>query len=138
MYLNAKEKKEFNHVPDYKQQSHTNNSLYDYDLSKRMKSSGFHINETKSGYHFELSINGYIKDDFAVYINENKLVITTKSDEKTLNQTSNNNEAKHSYCYASAFFKKIIQLPKDILKDDICIDYQNHILSFDLLKTEPN
>ena len=103
-----------------------------------MQSSGFHINETKSGYHFELRINGYIKDDFAVYINENKLVITTKSDEKNLNLTSNNNESKHSYFYASAFFKKIIQLPKDILKDDICIDYENHILSFDLLKTEVN
>ena len=138
MYLNTKEKKEFNRVADYKQQSHSNNSLYDYDLCKRIKSSGFHINETKNGYHFELRINGYVKDDFAVYFNENKLIITTKSDEKKLNETPNNTLQKHSYCYASDFFKKTIQLPKDILKDDICIDYQNHILSFDLLKSESN
>ena len=106
-------------------------------LNNTSDSSELSLTETKEGYHLEMEISGYIKDDFNLYFNNNDLVLTTAKSEETISSTkTNGNITKHSYCYASAFFKKIIHLPFEVSKNDIIIDYKNHILSIDLLKSK--
>jgi HSP20 family molecular chaperone IbpA len=106
------------------------------NFKKSANLSGVQMTEKQDGYHFELKIVGYIKDDFNCYINNNDLVLTTaKRSESSSNSLIDNKGSKHSYCYASAFFKKTFHLPHDIAKDEIFVDYNNHILSIDLLKS---
>ena len=94
------------------------------------------IKETDSSFHYELKIPGYIKEDFNFYINSNDhLVVTTEKRNKretVKNVDSRNN--KHSYCYASAYFKRRLQLPKNVVRNEISVDYKDEILSFDLFK----
>lgn len=110
---------------------------YDQDFSERTNASGVEITETDSSYHFELKIPGYVKSDFNFYISQNDLVVTT---EKRLvpetNEIEANKVSKHSYCYASAYFKRRFHLPDNIARDKIFVDYKNEILSFELLKSK--
>ena len=92
--------------------------------------------ETEFSYHYEFEIPGYIKEDFYFYINSSDdLVVTTeKSKTKAVTQTSAGKITKHSYCYASAYFKRKFQLPRNVVRDEISVDYKDEILSFDLFK----
>lgn len=98
------------------------------------------LTETEKEYHLELEISGYIKDDFNFFITvDNELVLTTaRSNETSLTENKSNNVIKHSYCYPSAFLRKTFRLPKNIVKNEIFVDYKNHILSIDLLKLNPS
>tara|TARA_R110002049_G_scaffold248695_8_gene423181 strand:+ start:206 stop:619 length:414 start_codon:yes stop_codon:yes gene_type:complete len=108
----------------------------DRSLDGRTDLSDIKITETESRYRFELKLPGYIKDDFNFYFSEHGLVVTTeKSKNNEVQEKDGVKNTKHSYCYPSAYFKKNIQIPKDIVKEKILIDYKDEILSFDLLKS---
>lgn len=135
MYSNINRKKQYPSDPKGHGR-YSNIENYGSDFKKSANLSGVQMTETQDGYHFELKIVGYIKDDFNFYINNNDLVLTTaKRSEPSSNSLMDNKGSKHSYCYASAFFKKTFHLPNDIVKDEIFVDYNNHILSIDLLKS---
>ena len=79
---------------------------------------------------------GYVKEDFNFYLTpSNDLVLTTdRSTPCEPPQEKNTNIIKHSYCYASALLRKTFRLPKNIVKNEIFVDYKNHILRIDLIK----
>ncbi|WP_338358073.1 Hsp20/alpha crystallin family protein [Yeosuana marina] len=113
-----------------------NTSHYYQDFSERTNASRVEITETDSSYHFELKMPGYVKSDFNFYIIKNDLIVTTeKSEVSETNEIDDNKISKHSYCYASAYFKRRFHLPDNIARDKIFMDYKNEILSFDLLKS---
>lgn len=86
--------------------------------------------ETELGYHYELRIPGYIKEDFRFYISRNQLVITTEK-EKIPDAADSE---KHSYCYPSALFKTTVALPKMPIKKKITVEYRDETLYFSLYK----
>lgn len=88
--------------------------------------------ETDSGFQYELKIPGYMKDDFNFYISGNHLVLTTDKSKCMLPDEVNS--VKHSYCYPSAYFKKIIPLPNKPIEKRITVDYENETLYFSLHK----
>tara|TARA_R110000868_G_scaffold88797_2_gene247452 strand:+ start:689 stop:1078 length:390 start_codon:yes stop_codon:yes gene_type:complete len=108
----------------------------DFGSSLNRNTSDLRIKETDYSFHFELKLPGYIKEDFNFYINSNDhLVVTTEKRHKkeaSINIDSRSN--KHSYCYASAYFKRRFQLPKNVVRNEISVDYKDEILSFDLFK----
>ncbi|MBP0902414.1 Hsp20/alpha crystallin family protein [Mariniflexile gromovii] len=110
--------------------------IYNSNLRKDTHLSDVRLTESKEGYHLELEIRGYIKDDFNFYFNnDNDLVLTTgKIKENNQLKSSDSSSTKHNYCYASAFFKKVFRLPFDVVKNKIAFDYKDHILSIDLFK----
>ncbi|CAH8285924.1 HSP20 family molecular chaperone IbpA [Mariniflexile fucanivorans] len=110
--------------------------MYNSNFRKDTNPSDIRLTESKEGYHLEFEISGYVKDDFNFYLTPNNdLVVTTAKSKKTdSTEKVGNNVFKHTYCYASALFKKTFRLPSDIVKNEIFVDYKNHILSIDLLK----
>ena len=111
------------------------NEFYKKDLNESNSSSQIKMQETKTGYHIEIHINGYVKDDFNFYITSDGLVVTTeRNKEINPNQKGDENILRHSYCYASAYFKKVISLPHDITIEDFFFDYKDGVLSIDLFK----
>ncbi len=108
----------------------------DFESSLNRNTSDLRIKETEYSFHVELKLPGYIKEDFNFYINSNDhLVVTTEKrykKEAFINIDSGSN--KHAYCYASAYFKRRFQLPKNVVKNEITVDYKDEILSFDLFK----
>jgi len=132
MYPNINKNHHFNHASD------TNlYEIYNSNFSRETNSSDVQLTESKNGYHLELEIAGYVKDDFNFYIDNNDLVLTTaKRKETNSTEKVDSNTTKHTYCYASALFKKTFHLPSDIVKNEIVVDYNNHILSIDLFKSK--
>ena len=100
--------------------------------------SDLRIKETDSSFHFELRLPGYIKEDFNFYINNNDcLVVTTeKRNKREASENVDSRSNKHSYCYASAYFKRRFQLPKNVVRNKISVNYKDEILSFDLFKPD--
>ena len=132
MYPHSNSTKHFNSVSEFDKHE---NSIF----SRETNTSGVHITESKEGYHLELKLPGYVKDDFNFFITANNdLVLTTERSKATDATRKVGNIIKHSYCYASAFFRKTFHLPNDVVKNEIFIDYKNHILSIDLLKLNAN
>lgn len=109
-------------------------------LRREPSSADIRLTESEDRYHLELEIVGYIKEDFNFYITPNNdLVLTTaKSMKTTSSEKAESNIIKHSYCYASAFLKRTFRLPKNIVRNQIFVDYKNHILSIELLKLNPS
>lgn len=92
--------------------------------------------ETDFGFHYELKISGYVKDDFNFYLNNNNLIVTTDKSKNSNRDVQLNKSEKHFYCYPSAYFKKTIPLPKGFISNEITVNYSNGILAFDLFKTK--
>ncbi|WP_372754980.1 Hsp20/alpha crystallin family protein [Mariniflexile sp.] len=115
------------------------NKSRNYNYRNDSNSSDVRLTETEDGYHLELDIVGYVKDDFNYYVTKNNaLVLTTdRSSVPDANKKTEGSTTKHKYCYASAFFKKIFRLPYNVSKNNIIVDYKNHILSIDLFKLKP-
>jgi HSP20 family molecular chaperone IbpA len=111
--------------PNYKERSRQTiaNSKKEKDEIK--------FKETELGYHYELKIPGYIKEDFRFYISKNQLVITT---EKEKNVEAVVDKEKHSYCYPSVLFKMTVPLPKKPIEKKITVEYRNEVLYFSLYK----
>jgi HSP20 family molecular chaperone IbpA len=113
------------------------NDLDEIDVYKILNTTDFELRETNSSFHFELKLPGYIKEDFSFYISNGDLVVTTrKSKIKEAYNMASDKNTRHSYCYPSAYFKRRFQLPKNIVRDTILVDYKDGILSFDLLKVD--
>ncbi|GAA4291359.1 Hsp20/alpha crystallin family protein [Aestuariibaculum suncheonense] len=102
-------------------------------LSKTSNLTQANIKETEHHYHYELKIPGYIKDDFNFYIAGDNLVVTTerRRPDKT---PEKNTPSRHSYCYPSALFKRKFELPDNIIRTKITVEYCDEVLSFKLFK----
>jgi len=125
-----------NRSSNYRRGDYMKRYISNHDSNHESIKSDVKIFETKASYHYELEMPGYIKDDFYFYINGNdELVVTTGKRYKNieLGQVDDTNK-KHSYCYPSAYVKIKFQLPRNIIRDEILVDYKDEILSFDLLK----
>lgn len=133
-------KTHFNLVPAYNIPAYGRYKTNVHDLAiipNTEKSPKIKITETGSSYHYEMKIPGYIKEDFNFYKSKNDLVITTeKRKEIKTYEKGNDNDSRHSYCYASAYFKISFHLPNNVDCVEIFVDYNNEILSFDLRKTK--
>ncbi|PKQ46233.1 Hsp20/alpha crystallin family protein [Confluentibacter flavum] len=137
MATKIKLKKQFVNISYYKRSDYLKNSIYNHDLSEKTTSTSAKITETDSSYHFELKKPGYIKEDFNFYISKGNLVVTTeKRNQMNMKEIIKNKGSIHSYCYPSAYFKKEFDLPNDIVKNEIVVDYKDGLLSFDLLKSK--
>tara|TARA_R110000868_G_scaffold194178_4_gene439534 strand:- start:2166 stop:2603 length:438 start_codon:yes stop_codon:yes gene_type:complete len=137
METNTNVENKFGNFYGNRRHGHSKKEIYNRDFNERQNLSIVQITETDSSYHFELKIPGYIKDDFNFYISRDDLVVTTeKRKEIKTNQATKNIVSSHSYCYPSAYFKRTFQLPPDIARDEIFVDYKDKILSFDLYKSE--
>ena len=135
MYSSTNAKNQFNNPAYNRRYRYSKNEPFNRDFNRNENLSAIKFNETKSGYHFELKIPGYVKDDFYFYLRGNELVVTTERSKKTqVNDMETNKVQRHSYCYPSAFFKRTIDVPDDIVRDEIFFDYQNEVLKFDLTK----
>ncbi|TYA78495.1 Hsp20/alpha crystallin family protein [Seonamhaeicola marinus] len=88
------------------------------------------INETELGYHYEMVVPGYLKEDFRFYISSSNLVVTTQKEK------SKDGKEKRSYCYPSALFRVEIPLPEKPIENKITVEYRNKILNFSLYKKE--
>ncbi|GAB1855948.1 hypothetical protein MHTCC0001_07830 [Flavobacteriaceae bacterium MHTCC 0001] len=100
---------------------------------KSKKESIIKAKETELGFHYEMKIPGYIKEDFRFYICGNNLVITTDKDSVT--SVDGRANTRHNYCYPSALFKVEIPLPSLLIKNKITVEYRNEILYFSLYKS---
>ncbi|WP_406683481.1 Hsp20/alpha crystallin family protein [Seonamhaeicola sp. MEBiC1930] len=121
--------------PSSNQGRNINYNISKKELYNETNKNNLKILETESGYHYELKIPGYIKEDFRFYISRNQLVITTEKIKTFIKSLGNKvSKNKHSYCYPSAYFKMKIPLPKKLIKKEIFVNYKNEVLSFDLLK----
>lgn len=95
--------------------------------------------ETELGYHYELKIPGYVKEDFYFYLSPPHLIITTgRSEGKNRLNEDSDTKRKHSYCYPSAFFKVYVPLPNKPIKNEVTVNYKNEVLVFDLYKLKPS
>ncbi|SFZ94476.1 Hsp20/alpha crystallin family protein [Flaviramulus basaltis] len=113
-----------------------NKNISKLKIDKTRDESDVKIKETESSFHYELKLPGYVKEDFNFYINKNdNLVVTTEKINKKVALEDEVTNTKHSYCYASAYFKRNFKLPKNVVRDEISVDYKDEILSFDLFKT---
>ncbi|MEW4925736.1 Hsp20/alpha crystallin family protein [Algibacter sp. 2305UL17-15] len=130
-----------NKVRSYRFSRYFNRSISDPYLDKRTHPSDVKVTETKSSFHFELKLPGYIKEDFNFYVCSDDLVVTTERSNikemctKESGANENDTHQRHSYCYPSAYFKRRFPLPENIVRDKISVDYKNGILSFELLKS---
>ena len=110
----------------------TRNHFSAKKIEKRKDESDLRIHETESSFHFRLKLPGYVKEDFNFYVNGNDyLVVTT---EKINKKTTLKNTHRHSYCYASAYFKRKFPMPKNVVRDKISVDYEDETLTFELFK----
>ena len=101
----------------------------------KSRNNNLKVQETELGYHYELKIPGYIKEDFRFYISRNQLVVTTEKGKTKMNSLGNKkNMDKHSYCYPSALFKMSIPLPRKPIEKKIAVEYRNETLHFSLYK----
>lgn len=130
-----KTKKNPNKAHAYGFRGKLNSNISDRYLDKITNPSDLKIIETDSSFHYELKIPGYIKEDFNFYVSNNDLVLTTERSKKNeVHEKDGIKTKRHSYCYASAYFKRTFQLPENVLRNEISVDYKDEILSFDLLK----
>ncbi|WP_445955652.1 Hsp20 family protein [Yeosuana sp.] len=137
MSLIKTKKDQFVRDSSYRRREYLNSNISDRDLDKRINKSDVKITETEIGFHYELKKPGYIKADFNFYIDKDDLIVTTEKIQNKKNYNkSEHKHTGHSYCYPSAYFKRRFQLPRNIVKDKILVDYKDQVLSFDLLKIE--
>lgn len=127
MFQIKKQKDRFSRLYNDITEDNFKNAVSRRTPNRRIKSNTVQIKETESGFHYELKIPGYIKEDFRFYVSDNDLVVTTekRSVEK----------GKHSYCYPSALFKRRFPLPYSVKRDEIKVDYIDEVLHFDLYKS---
>ena len=137
MIAESKNKKRFDDYAEFEKLGYFNKDFQYRTLKGKSNLAGIQFKETEEWYHFELKKPGYIKDDFNFFIGKNSLVITT---EKVKNAEESSIEdpktMKHSYCYPSAYFKKELHLPNDILQGEFIYDYKDGVLSFDFFKSK--
>lgn len=119
-------------TPFYKRRRYKTTHASNVKASSKLETDNFSIKESETGFHYELKIPGYIKDDFNFYISGNHLVLTTDKSKCMMPDVVKS--LKHSYCYPSAYFKKIIPLPNKLIKKEISVAYKDEVLSFDLFK----
>ncbi|MBD0833160.1 Hsp20/alpha crystallin family protein [Aestuariibaculum sediminum] len=135
MLSQIKEDNKHSHSSYYRRQKDLEIQQKKEKLAKVSELPETKVQETATCYHYELKIPGYIKDDFNFYISGDKLVVTTERIGHGNNQNKNS-DSKHYYCYPSALFKRKFDLPDDVRKNEIDVDYKNEILSFDLYKSK--
>jgi HSP20 family molecular chaperone IbpA len=126
MYQFKKQKDRFSRQFNNIHEDDINNGVPNRMRYGRIKSKDVQIKETDSGFHYELKIPGYIREDFRFYISNNDLVVTTEK--------GKTEKGKHAYCYPSAYFKKRFPLPHNVNRNEIKVDYMNEVLCFDLYK----
>ncbi len=105
-----------------------------FSLQNKLSKNNLKVQETRTGYHYELKIPGYIREDFNFYVEGNDLVITTDKSKTSMAENSSDNRKRHHYCYPSAYFKMRIPLPSHIVSNKISVNYVDEVLSFDLFK----
>lgn len=131
MYPSINKRKEIGYASNS-----TSYAMYKSNRRIDTNTSEVQFTETKEGYHLEFEIFGYVKSDFNCYISNNDLVLTTgRTEAPSITNNDDRSDAQHRYCYPSAFFRKTFRLPKDIAKNKIFVDYNNHILSINLFKS---
>ena len=122
---------------NFKRRVYSNRYSINSNLEKSEDPSDVKIKETKSSFHYELKMPGYVKADFNFYIDNDDLTVTTEKIHNKENYNKNeSNITRHSYCYPSACFKRKFRLPKNTARDKISIDYRDEVLIFDLLKQD--
>ena len=137
MNQDKRKKGRFRDVSSLKEDSNFKNGLYKRNSNKSFHAAEINVQETRTGYHIELYIPGYVKDDFNFYKCSSGLLITTeRTNENNRNPTGNKNVFRHSYCYASAYFRKEVPLPENIGIEEFSYEYEDGILSIDLFKVE--
>ncbi len=119
-------------VSSFKPKENKSSIIFNHRAGIKSDKKELKTHETDLGYHYELKIPGYVKEDFRFFISRNDLVITTEKEKKTIETDG----TKRSYCYPSALFKMNIPLPKKAIKKEIHVDYIDEVLSFDLLKAD--
>jgi len=93
------------------------------------------VHETKDGYHVELSVPGFTKEDFKINVENN--ILTVSSEKKESKETTENNEYKtirREYSFRN--FKRSFTLDDKINADAIQAKYENGILKMYLPKKE--
>ena len=89
------------------------------------------INEDKQ-YLVELAVPGMSKDDFAIKLESNKLIISSEQKEEKTKEDKKYTIKEYSFnSFTRSFF-----LPKNIKHDKVEADYKDGILSISLPKKE--
>lgn len=114
-------------LPSDKLRETKNSVNFNASTKTKLNKKEFKLKETEMGYHYEMEVPGYVKEDFRFYISGNNLVVTTEKEKNSATE-------KHSYCYPSALFKMKIPLPKLPVDKRITVEYRDKILYFSLYK----
>jgi len=110
------------------------NYTSNYNSQNKPSKNNIKVQETRTGFHYELKIPGYVREDFNFYVSGKDLVVTTEKSKTTISENRDGGKRNHNYCYPSAYFKIKIPLPSNIVSNKITVKYEEEVLSFNLFK----
>ncbi|NKI25769.1 Hsp20/alpha crystallin family protein [Arenibacter sp. 6A1] len=99
-----------------------------------MEEPAMNIKELKDGFEIELAAPGYSKKDFEIEIDNGCLNISAQN--SSSKEREEDNYSRREFSYTS--FKKSLQLPENVLDEEIKATYKDGILTCILSKKEGN
>ncbi|MGB5668489.1 MAG: Hsp20/alpha crystallin family protein [Maribacter sp.] len=91
------------------------------------------IKENEGNYEIELAAPGFAKKDFEVTIEDGCLNI--KAEKSTSEEKKEDNYTRKEFSYNA--FERSLQLPENVMEEELKAKYNDGILSFKLTKKEP-
>jgi HSP20 family protein len=92
------------------------------------------ISESESGFHIDLSIPGFGKEEITISLDENNLIVTGEKNEEKVDQEKRFTRKEFSH----QNFKRTFTLPENVNEDAIAAKFENGILKLELPKKENN
>ena len=88
------------------------------------------ISETESGFHLDLSIPGFSKEEISISLDENNLIVSGEKNTEKVDQNKRFTRKEFSY----QNFKRSFTLPENVNEEGIGAKFENGILILDLPK----
>jgi HSP20 family protein len=90
------------------------------------------VKETETAFHLEMAVPGLKKEDVKVNVDNNKLTVSYKNEQKSEETTDKYTRQEFSF----NSFERSFRLPKTVNADQITASYNNGILALELPKHE--
>jgi HSP20 family protein len=92
------------------------------------------ISESEKGFHIDLSIPGFGKEEITISLDENNLIVTGEKSAEKVDQEKRFTRKEFSY----QNFKRSFTLPENVNEEAIAAKFENGILNLELPKKEHN
>ncbi|SCY11775.1 heat shock protein Hsp20 [Nonlabens sp. Hel1_33_55] len=108
------------------------NNDYSGGTAVRTSQPAVNISENDEGFHLEMIIPGFTKEDVAIEVDKDVLTISSEVQEENEERTEQFTRKE----FVKKSFKRSFNLPETVNQDSIKGSYENGILSIELPKKE--